>query len=187
MSEHRTLAPISEQAEVWADVPGYEGYYQVSDQGRVRSLSRWVPCRRYRKGRVVPGQLRGSYADREGYLRLLLYKNDRGKNWFVHTLVLMAFVGPRPKDMEACHFPDADPANNRLGNLRWGTRTENIQDAVIHGSYARNPPRAKLTRETAYFIRQLWGEGGISAAALACRFNVHCSQIYRIVRGEIWK
>ena len=63
-----------------------------------------------------------------------LYVSIRGVRRYVHQLVLEAFVGPRPEGMESRHFPDRDPANNRVENLSWGTHQQNIRDQKVHGT-----------------------------------------------------
>ena len=113
----------------WRAVPGYEGRYEASDAGLVRSLDRHVEMlsrtgNRYtqlRRGRVLsPGKLNGKH------LHVVLEgRNDH----LVHHLVLEAFVGPCPPGMEARHADD-DPSNNNLSNLSWGTRGENSGDSI---------------------------------------------------------
>lgn len=106
--------------ERWLPIPGFEGLYDVSDMGRVRSS---------RAGRV-----RSATAHPSGHLKIQLHKNGVRHDWYVHQLVLLAFVGPCPEGMEGCHFPDRSPSNNRLDNLRWDTRSGNRRDAIAHGT-----------------------------------------------------
>lgn len=121
--------------EVWLAVPGYPGY-EVSDQGRVRSLdreglSRWGTPR-VLKGQVLTQVLVGGVAGHR-YRACTLYRDGKPKQTTVHILVLETFVGPRPKKgMHGCHRDD-DPDNNRLRNLYWGTPTQNSRDAVNNG------------------------------------------------------
>jgi hypothetical protein len=110
--------------EVWKDIPGYEGRYQVSDLGRVRSLDHRV--RLVSQGvettRLSPGKILRPGPSPTGHLSVSLGKgNSKG----VHTLVLLAFVGPRPEGQESLHL-NHTPADNRLVNLRYGTRSENV-------------------------------------------------------------
>jgi hypothetical protein len=69
----------------------------------------------------------------------------RGNSQCVHKLVLLAFVGPNPPKYECLHA-NGDPADNRLVNLRWGTRSENIQDAVRHGTWMTPERKAALSK-----------------------------------------
>ena len=115
--------------EKWKAIPGYEGFYEVSDQGRVRSLDRIVS-----NGRRIKGQFLSPSRVRGGHLRVDLRKNGKREYIFVHRLVLLAFVGPCPTGMEACHWNDV-PDDNRLENLRWDTSSANSRDASRNGRH----------------------------------------------------
>lgn len=116
----------------WRDVPGWEGFYEVSDQGVVRSLPRTVTSRvgipRTLKGRVM------KQATTYGYQRVALTRDNQRIYLLVHRLVLSAFVGPCPDGMEACH-EDSNRQNNTVTNLRWDTRSSNNRDRVRHGTH----------------------------------------------------
>lgn len=120
---------------------GYEGRYEVSDRGSVRSLDRWVTytggklgARHLHLGKVL------KVDERNGYALVPLSSNSKSRVAFVHRLVLEAFVGPRPIGMEACHY-DGDRQNNNVTNLRWDTRSNNVKDCLRHGTQAK----ARLT------------------------------------------
>lgn len=121
--------------ERWLPVPGFEGRYEVSDQGRVRSLPRVVATRR--RGQTVthiPGRiLKGSLSSYR-YLEVRLHKDGVATVRRVHRLVLEAFVGPCPEGMEGCHNDD-NTLNNQLPNLRWDTHAENNRDQVRRGRH----------------------------------------------------
>lgn len=108
--------------ETWRAVPGYEGIYEVSDAGRVRSLDRLD-----NRGRRTTGRVLAERPLRDGRVRVSLAKNGQTVDGYVYRLVLEAFVGPCPKGMEALHWDDVR-SNNTLSNLRWGTRTDNMRD-----------------------------------------------------------
>lgn len=122
--------------EAWRAVQGFEGLYKVSDLGRVRSLDRTVVRRRY--GKLIPVRRVGRRLrfdlDKDGYLRVRLYRDGVSLKVAAHVLVLESFVGPRPRGLEALHC-DGNPANNALSNLRWGTTSENQRDRVLHGRH----------------------------------------------------
>lgn len=119
----------------WAPIPGFEGRYEASDTGLIRSLDRTIttvsrtgtPYVQRRPGRILkPGKV-GS----NEHLHVVLEgRIDRS----VHHLVLEAFVGPCPPGLMARHMDD-DPANNNLSNLCWGSRSENSFDAVRNGRH----------------------------------------------------
>lgn len=117
--------------EVWKLVPEYDGKYEVSDQGRVRSFQR------YPQGIILrPGRMPG------GHLSVAL---GRGNSQCVHKLVLLTFVGVAPDKHECLHI-NGIPNDNRLTNLRWGTRSENMKDAYAHGARDREKSRAALAK-----------------------------------------
>jgi hypothetical protein len=119
--------------ETWLPVVGYEGRYEVSDHGRVRSLARVVPGGRGGL-RPIPARVRVLMLDTHGYPFLQLWKENRHKNAKVHRLVLAAFVGPCPAGLEVRHL-NGKPTDNRLGNLAYGTHSENEQDLIRHGHH----------------------------------------------------
>lgn len=126
------VAALLDELEVWQPVPGFEGIYEVSDRGRVRSLDRIIT----RSGipRFIRGTSRRSRLDVDGRLKLELYRDGTVTVARVHRLVLEAFRGPQPDGMEGCHN-DGNPTNNRLNNLRWDTQSENQRDSVRHGTH----------------------------------------------------
>ena len=131
--------------ERWKPIPGYEGQYEVSDQGRVRSSTRLVMCEGTVKGSyfsVKQGRILKPGRMPAGHLSVSL---GRRNSQCVHKLVLLAFVGPALPNQECRHL-NGDPADNRLKNLRWGTRTENIKDAVQHGTWMTPERKAALDK-----------------------------------------
>lgn len=119
--------------EIWRSVVGWEGLYEVSDLGRVRSTprdvgSRWPAYRRPAGGVILSG-----HRNTSGYLQVKLCRNGRAVTRLVHRLVLEAFVGRCPDGMEGCHGPSGIE-DNSLANLRWDTRHENALDITRHGN-----------------------------------------------------
>ena len=122
-----------ERAERWKPVTGYEGIYEVSNHGRVRSVDRTITCSdgrvRRHKGKNLSTPL-----SRDGYPVVNLYTQGRLKTRYVHSLVAESFIGARPEGMEVCHS-DGDSTNNHLDNLRYDTSSENALDKVRHGTH----------------------------------------------------
>ncbi len=115
--------------ERWLPIDGYEGVYEVSDQGRVRSLDRVDTSGRRRAG-VVLAQVISS----TGYHQVGLHYGGATRTMHVHRLVMLTFAGPEPEGMEVRHL-DGDRTNSRLANLAWGTHAENMQDQRAHGTH----------------------------------------------------
>ncbi len=105
----------------------------------------------------------------------------------MHTLVLLAFVGPRPDDMQACHN-DGDKNNNRLSNLRWDFPARNHADKKRHGTQTsgEDHPPAKLTWDEVRIIRRLLDQR-VSEGKIARAFGVTQVAISHIAIGKTWK
>ena len=115
----------------WLPVVGYEGFYEVSDHGQIRSVDRdiqWNGTTRSLKGKPLRGFLK------KGHREVRLSLDGSTRAFMVHRLVLEAFVGPRPPGMECCHW-NGDAEDNRVENLRWDTRSGNMRDRVRHGRH----------------------------------------------------
>lgn len=117
--------------EIWKDIPGYEGRYQVSNAGNVRSLAHRVRLVAHGKEttRLSPGRILKPGPQQSGHLSVAIGK---GNSRQVHQLVLEAFVGPCPEGCEVLHL-NHNPADNRLENLRYGTRSENLRMDYVAG------------------------------------------------------
>lgn len=113
-----------ETPEEFRDIPGYEGIYQVSNKGRVKSLERII-LRRDGSKQPKKELILAPGTNRRGYYHVGLSKNSKIKYLFAHRLVLLAFVGPPPTDTHECLHNDDNPKNNNLSNLKWGSSQEN--------------------------------------------------------------
>lgn len=116
--------------EIWKSIPGYEGYYEVSDQGRVRSLNRRVNC----KGgtRLVKGAIKELQLNYKGYQIVSLSKQQKMHTFTVHQLVAWCFISKFKKGMEINHI-DGNKLNNRLTNLELSNPSHNQIHAVNLG------------------------------------------------------
>lgn len=120
-------------SEVWKDITDYEGYYQVSNLGRVRSLNRII-----KNGRKYKGKIRKPIPDSKGYMSALLSKDGYRRMFRIHTLVMNTFAGPRPSNMVVCHGRNGK-SDNSLSNLQYATESDNHLDQWRDGTmtYAR--------------------------------------------------
>ena len=104
--------------EVWVPVVGYEGLYQVSDQGRVRSITRTRVDGRTYQGRIL------KLCEKQRYYQVSLFKNDGFQKLMVHRLVAEAFI-PNPGNLPVVNHIDENKHNNAASNLEWCTQKEN--------------------------------------------------------------
>ena len=157
--------------EEWRDIAGKEGRYQVSDQGRVRSLMRGPrllkPC-----------------AGPSGYLQVTLTGQGRWATHLVHRLVAAAFLPPKTEGQVVRHL-DGDKKNCAKTNLKYGTHQENSDDQILHGTTRKGQdhPMAKLKDEDVRAIRAASG----SNTQIAANYGVSNQLVNRIRKGEIWK
>jgi hypothetical protein len=140
--------------EVWKDIPGFEGYYQVSDQGRVKSLARMLPIMggNYRMKREA---ILSSAVDETGRHRVTLHKDCSQTTRRVPVLMMAAFVGPRPDGCVIAHL-DGNASNNILSNLIYCSQKENARHKKLHGTQPRGEThyKTKFTEEDVRAIRK---------------------------------
>lgn len=171
--------------EEWRDCVGYEGLYQVSSLGRVRSMDRWIAYgdgrKRFYKGRVLKPSL-----NRDGYPVVNL---GLGKSVRVHCIVAGAFIGDRPKGLDINHV-DGCKANNHVSNLEYATRGQNICHAFANGlsiaSRGELSGKALLTEAKVLEIRDLLSQG-YTNRAVAKMFGVSKDAISHIRLRKTWK
>lgn len=112
----------------WRPVVGFEGWYEVSDQGHVRRI-------RPGKG-TFSGRMLKQYTSPHGHKQVRIsYRGDGRHLKMVHRLVAEAFIGPRPSEQHNVLHWDDNPENNSVSNLRWGTQGDNLNDAVRNGNH----------------------------------------------------
>ena len=172
---------VMEPEEQWRPVPGYEGLYEVSDMGRVRSLPRQTNGRWKRAS--VPGKVLAPALTDRGYRFVGLCREGVVRPGRIHTLVLTAFRGPRT-EMQVCRHLNGDKTDNRLANLVWGTQKENGEDQVrlglsLRGSAGTN---ARLNAEQVQAIRKSTGAASITAR----KFGICRQHVLRLRKGESW-
>lgn len=150
----------------WRDIPGWNGRYQVSEDGQVRSFQ---PGRR--------AKMRKLDSNLSGHLSVLLI-NPRFK-MMVHRAVALAFIGPQPSDIQyhVAHW-DGNPKNNHFLNLRWASAKENKADGRRLNEY----PKLSLTQVAEIKAKK----GTISTSKLATEYGVVNSHIWRIQHEQVW-
>jgi len=158
--------------EQWRPVVGFDGY-MVSNLGRVYSG---------RSNKCLKPQPSGA-----GHLRVALRREGTTHLRLLHRVVLRAFVGPCPAGNEALHADD-NPSNNKLGNLRWGTRSDNRQDAIRNERLRGGKQKGQaLRRDQVASIKRHLRTNSCTKTRLAEAFNVSRATIGKIADGKIWK
>ena len=146
--------------EEWRDILGYEGYYQVSNLGRVRSCDR--VAMRNGVSVFVNGRLLKPVLDSSGYFRIALYKDGKRAFFFVHRLVAIAFLTIDTSRNEVNH-KNGVKDDNRVENLEWCTHLENMRHAIATGlklpMFGENATNSLLTESQVVEIRELRANG----------------------------
>lgn len=175
--------------ETWKPVIGYEGIYEVSNLGRVKSLARVKSCGHPGSKQLTKERLMTIREDRNGYKRVKLSKDGKSKLITLHRIVAMSFVDNPLNKNEVNHI-DGNKNNNIPSNLEWVTRSENVQHAfnkklklAIKGEVNNN---AKLTESDVKEIRELRKEG-LTLRSIADKYKITAANVSEIVNYKTWK
>lgn len=174
--------------EIWKDVIGYNGKYQVSNLGRVKSITRVItsPNRSslYKLGRILRP------INHHGYKCVFLANSGNQKRNTIHRLVVSSFL-PNPNGLKEVNHKNGIKGDNRLDNLEWCTRSENMLHAfkvcgrVNAGLKGDKNPAAKLTPENVRDIRRM-KLSGIAAKEIAEKFNLNKGYVFAIIARDSW-
>ena len=168
--------------EIWKDYKDYEGLYQASNLGRLRSLDRWVSkngSMQFIKGRIL--KLLNHNA---GYLSVNLWKNNKVKTYLVHRIIAEVFL-PNPNNYKEVNHKDEDKTNNNVNNLEWcdakynsnyGTRNERLSKSVLQYDLEGN--FIKEWKSTMECCRNGYNQGAVAAC---------CQGKRKTHKGFIWK
>lgn len=134
--------------EIWKDIPGYEGYYKVSNKGRVKSLlfQNNALNKKFPREKILKQK-----KDKYNSYRVELWKNGKNKTWLVHRLVGLAFLGI-PKENMTINHKDGNRLNNHINNLEWCTRKANIQHGFRTGLYSCQKKTKVINKKTNIYL-----------------------------------
>lgn len=170
--------------ENWKPIKGYEGLYEVSNFGRIRSLDRIDSLGRIKKGQ----ELKPNFDGRKNYLHVNLSKNGKKKSVQVHTLVANAFCNNPNKYNEINHI-DECKTNNRAENLEWCTRSYNNSYGTLKDSkLGEKNPQNKIDKSAALYIKRNYKprDKKFGAIPLAKKYGISESHVCHIASSERW-
>lgn len=178
----RSFAEEKRMKERWRTIAGFEGLYEVSDQGRVYRNTRIDSL-----GRAWKAGFLAQALYKEGYKRVMLRGATGSKFAAVHCLMLEAFIGPRPPGHEGAHL-NGKSTDNKLRNLAWKTPKDNCKDRLAHGTHLQGERigTSKLNTRSVRCIRSLYATGNFKQVELGRLFGVHQAHISTIVLGKWW-
>lgn len=131
--------------EIWKDIPGYEGYYQASNKGRIKSLlfQNNVCNKKYPREKILKEK-----KSKDNCLRVDLWKNGQHKTWLTYRLVAMAFLGiPKDKKTTVNH-KDGNRLNNNIDNLEWLSLADNIRHGFENNLYSHQTKTKVINKHT---------------------------------------
>lgn len=169
--------------EKWKDIVGYEGMYQVSDNGSVRSIDRII------NGKIAHGKILATWFDRKGYEVVGLWKDGVRKNQRVHRLVAEAFL-PNPKRFCEVNHKNESKSENAVSNLEWCDRLYNVHFGTGIARMAEYKKRPILQLSKNGEVLKRWDS--ISAASAELEVDDSCISKAakgkaRYIKGFIWK
>lgn len=165
-------------SEIWKDVKGFEGVYQVSNLGRVRGVDRDIKCSNgsilHFKGKDIRTWIKDN-----GYVYVDFYINGKQKHFYVHRLVASAFIPNYDEEKTIINHKDEDKTNNRIENLEWCTHVYNL-------SYGTAPYRRgiAISNGNKKRIRNSKGEEFESVGDAALKYNCNASSISNNLKGR---
>lgn len=163
--------------EEWRDIKGWEGVYQISNSGNLKSL-------KFGKERILKKRY-----DAYGYVMYSLNKDGKSYQRKAHRLVLESF-GEKIRGKEHVNHKNGVKGDNRIENLEWCTHSENIQHAfdvgLAKGMKGEKHPQCKLTKEQVVQIRNMYKPGKVSQEAVAKLFGVDRKVVSDIYLGKSW-
>lgn len=177
--------------EVWKSIDGFEGLYEISNLGRVKTCQHVIMRKRGRAYPVPERIIKGS-CDTKGYYQVELKKDGKRNIRFIHRLVAEAFI-ENPEGKKQVNHKDGDKTNNMAENLEWVTCLENIRHAWEHGLNkpikGENHGNHVLTEDAVRYIRKNYipRDKEFGLTALAKRFGVTTYPVYNVLRGKGWK
>lgn len=178
------------EKEIWKDINGYEGYYQVSNLGRIRSLSRKVYDRKGKFNRTMNGRIINTFKTKEGYHRVQLCKNGKNEKYLVHRLVAQAFVNNHDGKSEINH-KNANKDDNKSSNLEWVTRKENIDHSfknhLVYRDKGVERYNSKLNDDKVREMRALYKTGKYRISDIAKLFKVNRKTAECAINKITWK
>lgn len=171
--------------EVWKDIQGYEGLYQISNMGNVKTLKRTTSY-----NRIIEEKIKSQREKYDGYLRVTLCKNGKKSTIAVHRLVAQTFI-PNPINKPQVNHIDCNKKNNCVDNLEWADNFENMRHAWENGLLPEHVGRkgetcnfAKLTEQEAIEILEM--SKSCKQKEIAKKYNIAVSTVSRIINGKRW-
>lgn len=179
---------MTENSKVWKNVKGFEGFYQVSNEGDVRSLDRLIDGGGTQNKRKLKGVLLKGGVSNSGYVKFTLTNSGKMKYYSGHRLVALNFI-PNPNNYEQVNHIDGDKLNNNVNNLEWCDSFYNMkhaEDLGLVNNKGTNSPNNKYSEAQIIEVKKLLQEG-YSSVKIARMTGVNRTTVYRVRTKKQWK
>lgn len=174
------------EQEIWKLIPEFDGLYSASNLGRIRSESRKVFYGDHRSFRIQPQKIKSPtlHSSKNYWMVTVTKQRNKPKPISVHRLIAWAFLGHQDKGIEVRHI-NGNGLDNRIENLCYGTKSQNMIDSINHGSFSMGEvhPCCKLTTEQVleiYHSKEYYKD-------VAKKYNIHPFTVHKIRRGAVRK
>lgn len=177
--------------EIWKSIPGFEGYYEASNFGRIRSLDRYVQLEgQYgRYTRFKPGKIMTPKFDGRGmYLQVVLSKNGNHRKHLVHRLIAFTFI-ENPYNLPEVNHIDEDKTNNCVSNLEWcDHKYNNNYGSKATASRGQKNSQNKFSEDVIKEIRRIHkpGDPEFGTMGLSKKFGISPPHVSAIIHGKRW-
>ena len=154
--------------ENWKIIEGFDGFYLISNLGRVKNKN---------------GNIKSSFKNEVGYIRIDLYKNNKPVKYYVHRLVAIAFI-PNPESKKEVNHKDGNKSNNNLDNLEWNTSKENKAHAWDKGYYSVDSYKGRNEKKFDESVVQemnILHKNGYSERKIATKFGIGRTSLRRVL------
>lgn len=178
---------MNDQHEIWRDVAGFEGYYMISNLGRIKSLTRKI-TEKTGKVNILKSRIIRQCVNDQGYWRFTANKDGKRKGLLQHRLIATAFI-PNPENKPFINHKNGIRSDNRIENLEWCTHQENVDHSWRTGlnqNIGEGNSVSKLTLKDVLYIKKVYEDKWGQQSSLARMFNVTPSAIASVVKNKSW-
>lgn len=174
--------------ELWKDIPNYEGLYQASNMGNIRSLDKIVPKWNKPYKRKIKGRVLKKHKANGGYNVVALHKNKNQKTYKVSRLIGITWKD-NPDNKPEINHKNSIRTDDRAENIEWCTRSENVKHSYDKGNANQKGEKnaySKLTKKKVLSIRDKYDSGKYSQIELSDMFNISKTTIHNVVKRKTW-
>lgn len=187
LHHYQNLCLSDIEGEIWADIPGYFGFYQASNMGRIKSVERPITNDRWKRRKVTVKIIKQSISANYLQFTAITYIDEIRikKSVLVHRLVCMAFNNRTDSGRNFVNHKNCDKLDNRSDNLEWCTSSENLKHAYENGLIDQKGDKNNASKLTEDQVRDILSSD-LSSKEMAIKYDVHLTHIRVIRKKKSW-